>query len=75
MPGGVAGVQPIMAAPYADPCFCKHLHEIESTCVFAFLIDVFYFYNVPLFLLRNIFIVLKHEFIYINQIDLSDFID
>lgn len=37
------------------------------------LIDVFYFYNVPLFLLRNIFIVLKHEFIYINQIDLSDF--
>jgi hypothetical protein len=35
---------------------------------------VFYFYNVPLFLLRNIFIFLKHEFIYINQIDLSDFI-
>lgn len=35
--------------------------------------NVFYFYNVPLFLLRNIFIVLKHKFIYINQIDLSDF--
>ena len=37
------------------------------------LIDVFYFYNVHLFLFRKIFIVLKHEFIYINQIYLSDF--
>ena len=35
--------------------------------------DVFYFYNVPLFLLENIFIFLKQEFMYINQIDLSDF--
>jgi hypothetical protein len=50
------------------------LHEIESTGIFAFLIDVFCFYNVPLFLWGNIFIVLKHGFIYIKQIDLSDFI-